>query len=114
MNMTALSKIKDEFQNDYASQIAAVRSDVKQLRSDILTLRDDIVEDAHAAKRLGKRAERELRVRGKAIEERSRNMARAVSNEVQQHPLVTAALASAVVCAASAFAYWSSKHSAAA
>lgn len=107
--MTALTKIKDQFQNDYASQIAAVRTDMKQLRSDVLMLRDDLVEDAHAAKQLGKRAERELRGRRKAIERRGREFARTVSDEVQQHPLVTAAVASAVVCAVSALAYWSSK-----
>jgi ElaB/YqjD/DUF883 family membrane-anchored ribosome-binding protein len=112
--MTALTKIKDEFQNDYASQIAAVRSDMKQLRSDILTLRDDLVDDAHAAKQLGRRAERELRARGRALEETGRRAISTVTEEVQQHPLASAAIASAVVLAVSALAYWSTRHSVAA
>jgi ElaB/YqjD/DUF883 family membrane-anchored ribosome-binding protein len=112
--MTALTKIKDEFQNDYASQIAAVRSDMKQLRSDILTLRDDLVDDAHAAKQLGRRAERELRARGRALEETGRRAIHTVSEEVQQHPLASAAIASAVVFAVSALAYWSTRHNASA
>jgi Skp family chaperone for outer membrane proteins len=109
--MTALTKIKDEFQNDYASQIAAVRSDVKQLRTDILTLRDDLVDDAHAVKRLGKRAGRELRARGEALEEKGRRAVSTVTQEVQQHPLASAAIASALVFAVSAIAYWSTRHS---
>jgi ElaB/YqjD/DUF883 family membrane-anchored ribosome-binding protein len=112
--MTALAKIKEEFQGDYAGQIAAIRSDIERLRSDVLTLKDDLVDDAHAAKRLGKRAERELRARGRAIEETGRRAVNTVSQEVQQHPLASAAIASAVVCVISGFAYWSTKHSAAA
>jgi ABC-type Na+ efflux pump permease subunit len=116
--MTALTKIKEEFQGDYSGQIAAIRSDIERLRSDVLTLKDDLVDDAHAAQRLGKRlgkgAERELRARGHALEETGRRAVQTVTQEMQQHPLASAAIASAVVCAVSAFAYWSTKHSAAA
>jgi hypothetical protein len=108
--MTALAKIKDEFQGDYAGQVAAIRSDIDRLRSDVLKLRDDLVDDAHAAKRLGKRAERELRARGRALEETGRRVASTVTYEAQQQPLATAAIASGLVCAISALAYWSMKH----
>jgi hypothetical protein len=110
--MTALAKIKDEFQGDYAGQIAAIRIDIDRLRTDVLALRDDVVDDATAAKRLGKRAGRELRARGRALEETGRRAVSTVTGEVQQHPLASAAIASAIVCAVSAFALWSSRHTA--
>jgi VIT1/CCC1 family predicted Fe2+/Mn2+ transporter len=112
--MTALAKIKEEFQGDYAGQIAAIRTDLEQLRSDVLAFRDDLIEDAHAAKRLSKRAERELRAQGRTLDETSRRALKTVTAEVQQHPLASAAIASAFVCGVSALAYWSTKHSAAA
>ena len=112
--MTMLTEIKEDFQADHADQITAIRSDVERLHSDLVALRDDLLDNKAAVKRRRKRPGSDLWAHRYTVDESGRKSASTVTEKMQQHPLASAAIASAVICTVSAFAIWSSRHTASA
>jgi hypothetical protein len=108
--MTVLTKIKEEFQSEHADQIAAIRSDVDQLHTDLVALRDDLLDNEAAAQRRKKRPGSNLWAHRLRLDEPSRKAVNTVNEKLRQHPLASSAIAGAIICAVSAFAIWSSRH----
>lgn len=108
--MTMLTEIKKDFQADHADQIVAIRSDVARLHLDLIALRDDLLDNEAAVKRRRKRPGSDLWAHSYMVDDSGRQSASTVTQKMQQHPLASAAIASAVICAVSAFAIWSSRN----
>lgn len=103
--MNAVTKIKGEFQSDHARQLVAIRSDIERLRSDLVVLGDDVLNNDAAKQRRKTRPGSELFSQSIHLGEPSR-----VTQQIRQRQLAGAALAGAIVIAASGFAIWLSRH----
>ena len=110
--MTALAKIKEEYNTDSVDQVAAIRLDVERLRDDVLALRDDLVNNEAALQRRKRRPGSEVWAESLTVDEPKNGELPNILQEKQQHKFAAVAIAGAFVIAASLFAVWSSRDTA--